>query len=95
MQSLDSIADENKKMRRLRVIVDLTAGVLAQEKLTVDEALDLINATKRTVLRLFPDKEETYDIIYSRRFARILKERFAAARRDDPAACEEDSAMRD
>ncbi len=95
MQSLDSVTEENKKMRRLRVIVDLTASVLAQEKLTVDEALDLINATKRTVLRLFPDKEETYDIIYSRRFARILKERFAAVRRDDPAACEEDSAMCD
>ncbi len=95
MQSLDSITEENKKMRRLRVIVDLTAGVLAQEKLAVDEALDLINATKRTVLRLFPDKEETYDIIYGRRFARILKERFAAVRRDDPAACKGDSAMCD
>jgi hypothetical protein len=70
--------EEDKKMRRLRVIVDLTAGVLTVERLTADEALDLINATKHTVLRLFPGKEETYDMIYGRRFARIMKERFAA-----------------
>ena len=76
MQSTDPIANEDKKMRRLRIIVDLTAAVLAQEKMTVDEALDLVNATRRTALRLFPGKEETYDMIYGRRFARILKERF-------------------
>ena len=66
MRSPDRVADENKRMRRLRVIVDLTAGVLAQERLTVDEALDLINATRRTVLRLFPGKEETFDLIRER-----------------------------
>ena len=69
-------------MRLLRVIVDLTAAVLAQEKLSVDEALDLVNATKRTVLRLFPGKEETYRIIYGGRFERILRERFGLPRRE-------------
>jgi predicted deacetylase len=76
MQTHDPIVEEDKKMRRLRVIVDLTAGVLTQERLSVDEALDLMNAARHTVLVLFPDKEETYDIIYGRRFARIVKERF-------------------
>jgi hypothetical protein len=78
MRSDDSALEENKKMRRLRVIVDLTAGVLTVERLTIDEALDLVNATRHAVLRLFPGKEETYDMIYTRRFARIMKERFAA-----------------
>lgn len=68
-------------MRHLRIMVDLTAAVLAQEKMSVDEALDLMNATKRAALRLFPGKEETYDIIYGRRFGRILRERFAASRK--------------
>ena len=72
----DLILEEDKKMRRLRIIVDLTASVLAQEKLTIDEALDLINGTKRTVLRLFPGKEEAFDIIYGTRFARIMRKRF-------------------
>ena len=78
MESLNAIKDEEEKMRRLRLIVDFTAVVLAQEKMSINEALDLINATKRTVLRLFPDKDNTYDIIYGRRFAGILKERLAS-----------------
>ena len=75
----NSLIDEERKMRRLRIIVDLTAAVLAEERMTVDEALDLINATRRTVLRLFPGKEDTYDIIYGRRFRRILSERLSSA----------------
>ncbi len=71
--------EEDKKMRRLRFIVDLTAQGLAQERMSIDEALDLLNATRRTVLRLFPGKEYTYDIIYGRRFQRILRERFESA----------------
>lgn len=74
---MNALRDEEQKMRRLRLIVDFTATVLAQEKMSIDEALDLINATKRTVLRLFPDKEDTYDILYGRRFARILKDRLS------------------
>jgi hypothetical protein len=75
--------DEERRMRHLRVIVDLTAAVLAQEKVTIDEALDLINGTKRVVLHLFPGKEQTYDIIYGTRFARILRERFQSFPRED------------
>jgi hypothetical protein len=71
------IQEEERKMRRLRIMVDLTAAVLAQEKLSIDEALDMMNATRRAVLRLFPGKESTYDIIYGKRFERILKARFA------------------
>lgn len=80
---------EEKRMRRLRVIVDLTAAVLAQEKLTADEALDMMNATKRTVLRLFPGKEHAYDIIYGKRFERILKARFGRCRNKDMQRQEE------
>lgn len=80
VQTPDLILEEDKKMRRLRIIVDLTASVLAQEKLTIDEALDLINGTKRTVLQLFPGKEEAFDIIYGTRFARIMRERFGTKR---------------
>ena len=91
MRSDDFALDEDKKMRRLRVIVDLTAGVLAIERLTIDEALDLVNATKRAILRLFPGKEETYDMIYGRRFARIMRERFAVVPSIDRTAQDEEA----
>jgi hypothetical protein len=57
------------------MIVDLTAAVLQQEHMSVAEALALTRAAKESVLRLFPDKEATYDLIYKPRFERIIKER--------------------
>ncbi|MFQ5604510.1 MAG: hypothetical protein ACE5HS_14670 [bacterium] len=70
----DKIAEERKKMRRLRVIVDLTAAVLYQGNLTTAEATELVEATRKSVLRLFPDKAETFDLIYKPRFERIIQE---------------------
>ena len=57
------------------MIVDLTTALLYQENLSINEALELMAATKRQVLALFPDKEEAYDLIYKPRFERIIKER--------------------
>lgn len=84
MEGRQSLVEEERKLRRLRIIVDFTAQVLAQEKMTVDEALDMINAAKRAAVSLFPEKEQTFDLIYGRRFGRILRERFASAGRMYP-----------
>jgi hypothetical protein len=73
------VMEEERRLRRLRFLVDFTTQVLAQEKFTIDEALDLINGTKQAALNLFPGKEKTFDLIYGRRFERILRERFASA----------------
>jgi hypothetical protein len=78
------LREEEKKLRRLRFMMDFTAQVLAQEKLTIDEALDLMNGAKQTALNLFPGKGNTFDMIYGRRFERILRERFASAGRNYP-----------
>jgi hypothetical protein len=75
MPTTQEIAEERKKMRRLRTIVDLTAAMLSQGNLSTPEALKLVAATKKSVLSLFPDKEETFDLIYKPRFERIIKER--------------------
>lgn len=75
MATPTEIAEEQKKMRRLRTIVDLIAACLYQGEHTPAEALALIEATKKSVLQLFPDKEETFNLIYKPRFERILKER--------------------
>ena len=69
------LAEEEQNMRLVRTIVDLTTAVLYQGNLTVPEAIELITATKKSVLQLFPDKEDVYDLIYRPRFERIIKER--------------------
>jgi hypothetical protein len=72
----DLIREEEKKMRRLRFIVDLAEAVLMQSSLTLQESLDLMDQTKKAALALFPDKESVYDLIYLPRFRRIINERF-------------------
>ncbi|NJD55060.1 MAG: hypothetical protein FIA94_01500 [Nitrospirae bacterium] len=72
----DIIREEEQKMRRLRFIVDLAEAVLMQSSLTLREALDLMDQTKKAALALFPDKESVYDLIYLPRFRRIIDERF-------------------
>jgi hypothetical protein len=70
------IREEEKRMRRLRLIVNLTEAVLMQSNLSLPEALNLIENTKKAALSLFPDKEFVYDLVYTPRFRRILDERF-------------------
>jgi len=70
------LREEEKKMRRLRFIVDLTEAVLMQSNLTLRESLELMDQTKKAALVLFPGKESVYDLIYMPRFRRIIEERF-------------------
>ncbi len=70
------IEEEEKKMKRLKFIVDLTQAILMQANLSIEEAIEIVNQTKRAILNLFPDKESTYELIYAPRFRRIIAERF-------------------
>ena len=60
----DKIREENQKMRYLRFLVDLTVSLLYQDNTSIVEAIELMKDTKKRVLTLFPDKENTYDLIY-------------------------------
>lgn len=72
--SPQALAEEERKMRQLRVMVDLTAAVLRQGNLSLIESVAMIRAVKQQVLYLFPGKEEAFDLIYKSRFERILQE---------------------
>jgi hypothetical protein len=67
---------EERKLRRLGRAMDVAAALLWQVDLTLDEARDVVNHAKFTALQLFPDKEETFDLIYGSRFRRILVEKY-------------------
>ncbi len=67
---------EEQKLRRLGRAMDLTAALLWRVNLTLEDAQDVVNHAKQTALQLFPDKEETFDLIYGSRFRRILAEKY-------------------
>ena len=72
----DDLAEEEKRMRRLRLLVDLNQAVLMQANLTLREAFEIMRSTKNAALALFPDKGDVFDLIYAPRFKRIIRERF-------------------
>lgn len=67
---------EERRLRRLGRAMDVAAVLLRQVDLTLEEAQDVISHAKKTALELFPDKEETFDLIYGPRFRRILIEKY-------------------
>src|SRR5207244_2511491 len=53
------IADETKMIRRLRILVDLTFALIAQDNsLTLDECWDHVRALKGAAVAMFPGKED-------------------------------------
>ena len=67
------IREEDRKIKLLRTIVDLTAAILREGRLSREDAVSLVHNTRCIVINLFPEKEEVYDLIYRPRFKRLLK----------------------
>jgi hypothetical protein len=70
----EAIADEERRARVLRMVVDLVTNVLGQGRLTRVEAEELVAAARKRILELFPDGEDTYELILAPRFARLVNE---------------------
>ena len=76
MASQEEILEENRKVRRLQIAVDLALNLVAQSDISVEEAAELVAQTRRYALHLFPDKELAYDIIYQPKFKRLMTEKY-------------------
>lgn len=72
-------AEEDRRVRFLKQIVDLNLQIIAvQPTLTRDRALEILEHVRELAARLFPEKRETFDLIYAPRFERIIRERFGS-----------------
>ena len=70
------IEEENRRVRTLRLLVDFSLAYLAQTQMGLEEAQAVVQGVKKQALRLFPDKEETFNLIYLPRFQRLLREKY-------------------
>ena len=70
------IEEENRRIRTLRLLVDFALAYLAQTQLPLEEAQAVVQGVKKQAMRLFPEKEETFDLIYLPRFRRLLREKY-------------------
>ncbi len=77
MDDSDELLREEQQIRQLRIIVDYAESMLLRSGLTHRECLEIVESTKNTVLRLFPGKEDVFNLIYVPRFSRVISERFS------------------
>ena len=71
------LADENKRLRRLQIMMSMVMQVISEQSdLTIEEASELVASSRRAALNLFPGKELAYDLIYKPRLQRLMNERF-------------------
>jgi hypothetical protein len=71
------IADEDRRLRWVRILSDLTVNILYQQpNLQLSEAMSLVANTRLAMLSMFPGREHTYDLLYRPRFDRVIAERF-------------------
>lgn len=72
----EALLAEERRVRRLTRAMDVASILLRQTNLTLSEAQDVVAHAKQVALELFPDKSETFDLIYGSRFRRILAEKY-------------------
>ncbi len=70
------VQNENRKMRRLRLMMDFTIQLLYQEDgLTFMRGMMYIQQAREFAASLFPGKAHVFDLIYKPRMMRVLAER--------------------
>ncbi len=83
MEKNDSLGEENRKIRRLKMMVSLGLSLLSQERLSRREAEQIVESIRRSALRMFPGKETTWEIVYAPRFHRVIEERWGRGSREE------------
>lgn len=71
-----AVAEESRRLRRLQLTVRLVMNVISQSNLSFEEASQMVAATRRVALNLFPGKEQAYDLIYQPRLQRLLAQKY-------------------
>jgi hypothetical protein len=80
MPSREELEEEDRRVRQLRIAVNLALSVIGQTDMSLTQAQEMVAATRSMALRLFPGKELAFDLIYLPRFRRLLAERFGYSR---------------
>jgi hypothetical protein len=88
------IREENRKIRFLRFLVDLSIQSIQQGDLTLEEASGMVSEVRRAALNLFPGKELAFELIYQPRFQRVIEARFGVPLTPTPAYRQAGSPLR-
>lgn len=68
--------EEERRVRYLQRLVDLTLATIAQTRVSYSEAQRMVQGVRKQAYRLFPDKKDTFELIYTPRFRRLIAEKY-------------------
>lgn len=74
MITAQELQDEDRRVRHVRLLVNFTSTVIAESNLSRSEGEALVAAARAKILDLFPGRDQTYELLYARRFKRLLDE---------------------
>ena len=78
MISAEEIKQENRKIRALRILTDLTFQRLCIERMTIVEARQAVQDLRRIATNMFPGKDGVFDLVIAPRLDRVITERFGS-----------------
>lgn len=76
MATTEEIRQENRRIRALRILTDLTFQRLCLERMTLVEAREAVVELRRAATNMFPGKGEVFDLVIAPRLDRVIMERF-------------------
>ena len=68
----EEIDEESRRIRRLRILVQLTIQSIADGDLSAEEASGMIAGVRRAALEMFPGKERAFHLIYRPQFQKVM-----------------------
>ena len=74
MASREQFADEASRAQKIRQVVDIATNLIMQSSMTRRDAESLVAVVRERVLVLFPEGDETYELVYAPMFKRLLDE---------------------
>ncbi|MBI5453528.1 MAG: hypothetical protein HY956_02760 [Deltaproteobacteria bacterium] len=76
MTTPEEIKAEDKKIRLLRRMVDLTMSIIIDTEMTLEEASRHAAGVREFAIRLFPGKGDVFDLVYGPRLKRLLRDKY-------------------
>jgi hypothetical protein len=72
------LAEENRKIRYMRILTDLTFQRLCVENMTLPEARHAVDELRAAAGRMFPGKLSVFELVIEPRMERVIRERFGS-----------------
>ena len=72
--SAAQIDEESRRIRRLRIVVNLSLSLIAQGDMPFSEAQQLVAGARQLAENLFPGKGEVFDLLYRPKFNHLINE---------------------